>query len=155
MELGEVFPAVEAAEKAVKLDPTWAVARQTLGRAQLGFGEVELVFSLEKVCLTVTIASLLYTCLQALKSFQKALHLDPSNLEVRQTLIVILLLIVSKCVQLLTYMYCGCSVCISQIKDEDLKWAQELMTKKEAMKTELEKAEAEKREDILKKLGSN
>ena len=43
MELGEVFPAVEAAEMAVKLDPTWAIARQTLGRAQLGFGEVEIV----------------------------------------------------------------------------------------------------------------
>lgn len=43
MELNEVFPAVQAAEKAVGLDPTWSVARQTLGRAQLGLGEVHMV----------------------------------------------------------------------------------------------------------------
>lgn len=43
MELKEVFPAVQAAEKAVELDPTWSVARQTLGRAQLGLGEVYMV----------------------------------------------------------------------------------------------------------------
>ena len=43
MELSEVFPAVLAAEKAVDLNPTWSVARQTLGRAQLGLGEVDMV----------------------------------------------------------------------------------------------------------------
>ncbi len=43
MEVGEVFPATQSAERAVRLDPTWAVARQTLGRAQLGIGEVHMV----------------------------------------------------------------------------------------------------------------
>ena len=42
-ELNELYEAVFAAEKAVELDPTWAVARQTLGRAQLGIGELDLV----------------------------------------------------------------------------------------------------------------
>lgn len=41
--LQEVFPAVEAAEMAVKLDPLWWEAWQTLGRAQLNLGEVDLV----------------------------------------------------------------------------------------------------------------
>lgn len=43
LELSEVFPAVQAAERAVELEPTWSVARQTLGRAQLGLGEVHMV----------------------------------------------------------------------------------------------------------------
>lgn len=43
MEVGEVFVAVQCAEKAVQLSPTWATARQTLGRAQLGIGEVYMV----------------------------------------------------------------------------------------------------------------
>ncbi len=43
MELREVFPAVETAEKAVKLDPKWAEAWQTLGRAQIGLGEINMV----------------------------------------------------------------------------------------------------------------
>lgn len=43
MELGEVFPAVQSGERAVELEPTWGVAWQTLGRAQLGLGEVRLV----------------------------------------------------------------------------------------------------------------
>lgn len=38
-----MFQAVQCAERAVKLDVTWAVARQTLGRAQLGMGEVKMV----------------------------------------------------------------------------------------------------------------
>ncbi len=43
MELGEIFPAVEAAEKSIKIKPTWAEAYQTLGRAQLNIGEIEIV----------------------------------------------------------------------------------------------------------------
>ena len=43
LELEEVYPAVRAAETAVQLEPTWAIARQTLGRAQLGMGEVHMV----------------------------------------------------------------------------------------------------------------
>ena len=43
LELGEVFPAVQCGERAVELEPTWGVARQTLGRAQLGLGEVHMV----------------------------------------------------------------------------------------------------------------
>ena len=43
MSLGEVYQAVCAAEKAVSLNTCWWVAHQTLGRAQLGLGEVTLV----------------------------------------------------------------------------------------------------------------
>ena len=38
-----MFPAVQAAKKAVELAPHWWVAHQTLGRAFLGLGEVRLV----------------------------------------------------------------------------------------------------------------
>jgi len=41
--LGEVFPAVSAAERAVDLNRNWWIGYQTLGRAQLGLGEVKLV----------------------------------------------------------------------------------------------------------------
>lgn len=55
--LHELFPAILAAEQAVKLNPCWWVAYQTLGRAQLSVGEVHL----------------------ALRSFSKACHINPSN----------------------------------------------------------------------------
>lgn len=55
--LHEVFPAVKAAEMAVKLRPLWWEAWQTLGRAQLNLGEVDL----------------------AVRSFQIAIHLCPSE----------------------------------------------------------------------------
>ena len=74
-----MFPAVQGAEKAVSLDPTWVVARQTLGRAQLGLGEVHAV-SLSVTCICKLL--LLELIPQALQSFQKALHLDPLNEEV-------------------------------------------------------------------------
>ena len=45
MAVGEAFPAVQAAQKAVSADPTWWEARQTLGRAQLNMGEVRMVTS--------------------------------------------------------------------------------------------------------------
>jgi tetratricopeptide (TPR) repeat protein len=60
LELDQVFPAVLSAENAVERDRTWAPALQTLGRAQLGLGEVQM----------------------ALRSFEKAVHLDPANDEV-------------------------------------------------------------------------
>lgn len=41
--LHEVFPAVQFAEKATRLQPNWWSAFQTLGRALLGLGEVHLV----------------------------------------------------------------------------------------------------------------
>lgn len=41
--LHEVFPAVKAAEMAVKFRPLWWEGWQTLGRAQLNLGEVDLV----------------------------------------------------------------------------------------------------------------
>ena len=41
--LGELFPSVNAAEKAVEMRPCWWMAYQTLGRAHLGLGEVRLV----------------------------------------------------------------------------------------------------------------
>ncbi|XP_061149056.1 tetratricopeptide repeat protein 33 isoform X2 [Syngnathus typhle] len=53
--LREAFPAVKAAETAVKLRRVWWEAWQTLGRAQLTMGEVDL----------------------ALRSFQVAVHLRP------------------------------------------------------------------------------
>ncbi|KAG5834322.1 hypothetical protein ANANG_G00260310 [Anguilla anguilla] len=55
--LQEVFQAVQAAEMAVKLRPLWWEAWQTLGRAQLGLGEVDL----------------------AVRSFQVAIHLCPTE----------------------------------------------------------------------------
>ena len=58
-ELGELFPAVQCAEDAVRANPTWYIARQRLGRAQMGLGEVEM----------------------ALKSFQKAVHLCPADVD--------------------------------------------------------------------------
>jgi len=61
MEVGEVFPAVQAAEAAAKTNPRWHVAWQTLGRTQLGFGDI----------------------LSAVSSFEKALHLKPDDEEIR------------------------------------------------------------------------
>ncbi|XP_070706852.1 tetratricopeptide repeat protein 33 [Pempheris klunzingeri] len=55
--LQEVFPAVKAAEMAVKLHPLWWEGWQTLGRAQLNLGEVDL----------------------AVRSFQISIHLCPSQ----------------------------------------------------------------------------
>ncbi|XP_017263456.1 tetratricopeptide repeat protein 33 [Kryptolebias marmoratus] len=55
--LHEVFPAVKAAEMAVKFQPLWWEGWQTLGRAQLNLGEVDL----------------------AVRSFQIAIHLRPSE----------------------------------------------------------------------------
>ena len=46
LELHELFPAIQAAEKAVSLNPHWFVAHQTLGRAQIGFGDTEMVSTL-------------------------------------------------------------------------------------------------------------
>ncbi|XP_033737851.1 tetratricopeptide repeat protein 33-like [Pecten maximus] len=57
--LCEVYPAVHMGERAVDLKPTWWVAHQTLGRARLGLGEVKM----------------------ALKSFSRAVHLNPANRE--------------------------------------------------------------------------
>ncbi|XP_069024943.1 tetratricopeptide repeat protein 33 [Embiotoca jacksoni] len=55
--LQEVFPAVKAAELAVKFRPLWWEGWQTLGRAQLNLGEVDL----------------------AVRSFQVAIHMCPSE----------------------------------------------------------------------------
>lgn len=57
--MGEVYPALEAAEAAVKLRPNWWVGLQTLGRAQLGLGEVGL----------------------AVKTFSRAVHICPDQQE--------------------------------------------------------------------------
>ncbi|ETE70227.1 Tetratricopeptide repeat protein 33 [Ophiophagus hannah] len=59
MSLHEMFPAVQAAEMAVQRDPHSWEAWQTLGRAQLGLGEITL----------------------AIRSFQVALHIYPLNSE--------------------------------------------------------------------------
>ncbi|XP_054614231.1 tetratricopeptide repeat protein 33 [Dunckerocampus dactyliophorus] len=60
--LQEVFPAIEAAETAAKLRPLWWEGWQTLGRAQLSLGEVDL----------------------ALRSFQVAVHLCPWERALRE-----------------------------------------------------------------------
>ncbi|KAM5193727.1 tetratricopeptide repeat protein 33 isoform 1-T2 [Mantella aurantiaca] len=57
--LHEIFPAVQAAETAVKRNPHFVEAWQTLGRAQLGLGEI----------------------VMAIRSFQVAVHLCPSSTE--------------------------------------------------------------------------
>ncbi|KAG9468190.1 hypothetical protein GDO78_023306 [Eleutherodactylus coqui] len=57
--LQEIFPAVQAAEKAVSRDPKFVEAWQTLGRAQLGLGEIAM----------------------AVRSFQIGIHICPSNKE--------------------------------------------------------------------------
>ena len=41
--VGELFPAVTAARKALELKPNWWEAHQTFGRANLQIGEVRLV----------------------------------------------------------------------------------------------------------------
>jgi hypothetical protein len=43
MMLNEVYPAVQAAEKTIQMNPLWWVGYQTLGRAKLGLGEVRMV----------------------------------------------------------------------------------------------------------------
>lgn len=56
--LHEVFPAVKAAEMAVKFRPLWWEGWQTLGRAQLNLGEVDLVSALDKnklECISINI----------------------------------------------------------------------------------------------------
>jgi len=57
--LGEVYPALTAASRAVSLDPRWWPAHQTLGRTHLGLGEVRL----------------------ALRCFQVAVHINPTDEE--------------------------------------------------------------------------
>jgi len=59
MELDEVFPAIQAAEAAVLSNPLWHVGWRTLGRAQIGFGDIDM----------------------AVKSFCKAIHLKPDEKE--------------------------------------------------------------------------
>lgn len=77
-----MFPAVQAAEKAVELAPTWAIARQTLGRAQLGLGEVYMV-QWSVVQMSTSAVTFFSSSQKALQTFKKALHLDPQNNEVK------------------------------------------------------------------------
>jgi len=75
MSLGEVYSAVCAAEKAVGVNPNWWIGHQTLGRAQLGLGEVKLVsvtlVMLERVHFSVVINLWKLTCtLTNLSAFQ-------------------------------------------------------------------------------------
>ena len=62
LKLNQVFTAIREAHKSIELSPNWSTAYQTLARAQLGYGELEL----------------------ALKNFQKCLHYEPDNTEVRE-----------------------------------------------------------------------
>uniref|UniRef100_A0A5S6QB86 TPR_REGION domain-containing protein n=1 Tax=Trichuris muris TaxID=70415 RepID=A0A5S6QB86_TRIMR len=58
---GEDFLAVQSAQRAVECSPLWSDAYQTLGRALINFGEVKL----------------------AVRSFSRAIILNPANWEVR------------------------------------------------------------------------
>jgi len=60
IQVHEWEPAIELAESAVKVDKTWWVGYQTLGRAQLGVGEVG----------------------GALRNFKVAFHLNPGDQEI-------------------------------------------------------------------------
>jgi tetratricopeptide (TPR) repeat protein len=64
MLLDEIWPALQCATKAVELSPGWADGQLTLGRAQMGVGEVEL----------------------ASGSFAQAAKLDPENAEIQEDL---------------------------------------------------------------------
>lgn len=44
LQLNKPFPAIQAAEKALMYNPTWWIGYQTLGRSQLGMGDLEMVF---------------------------------------------------------------------------------------------------------------
>ncbi|XP_061192762.1 tetratricopeptide repeat protein 33-like [Saccostrea echinata] len=57
--LNEVYPAVQAAVKCTEINPLWWVGHQTLGRAQLGLGDVAM----------------------AVKSFSRAIRLFPDDEE--------------------------------------------------------------------------
>ncbi|XP_035221009.1 tetratricopeptide repeat protein 33-like [Stegodyphus dumicola] len=59
LQLNCPFPALQAAEKAVKINPRWWIGYQTLGRSQLGIGDIKM----------------------AKISFSKAIHLNPSEKE--------------------------------------------------------------------------
>ncbi|RXG54621.1 Tetratricopeptide repeat protein 33 [Armadillidium vulgare] len=59
MKVGEIFPAVKSATLATDVAPLWWPGYQTLGRSQLGVGEVSL----------------------AIKSFSKAIRLSPDQME--------------------------------------------------------------------------
>jgi len=62
MEAGDTYAAIQAAGCAVRCDAQWAPGHQTLGRAQMNFGEVEM----------------------AIASFETAVQLDPEGMaEVR------------------------------------------------------------------------
>ena len=62
--------------------------------------------------------------LKALQTFKKALHLDPQNKEVK-------LFLILNTTPLKVYHVYFCI--LHQIREEDLKWAQELVKQKEAM----------------------
>ncbi|XP_051139206.1 uncharacterized protein LOC127256999 [Andrographis paniculata] len=61
LELGEAWSALKSATRATELEPTWAEAWITLGRAQLNFGEPDI----------------------AVESFDKALAIKPDSVEAK------------------------------------------------------------------------
>ena len=61
LSLHEWVPSICCSSECVRLQPAWWVGHQTLGRAQMGLGEVAM----------------------AVRSFEKALHLNPDNEELR------------------------------------------------------------------------
>ncbi|XP_057470360.1 uncharacterized protein LOC130759231 [Actinidia eriantha] len=61
LEIGESWNALKAAKRATELEPSWAEAWITLGRAQLNFGEPD----------------------SAMESFDRALAIEPDSVEAR------------------------------------------------------------------------
>lgn len=61
LEVGEAWNALKAATRATELEPKWAEAWVTLGRAQLNFGEPD----------------------SAIESFDRALSIKPHSVEAR------------------------------------------------------------------------
>ena len=62
MNVHEWVPSIQCSEACIRLQPGWWVGHQTLGRAQIGLGEVGL----------------------AVKSFERAVHLNPADEELRR-----------------------------------------------------------------------
>ncbi|CAE5964425.1 unnamed protein product [Arabidopsis arenosa] len=57
LELGDAWKALKAATRATEIDPSWAEAWTTLGRAQLNFGEPHSVIRSFESALSITVSS--------------------------------------------------------------------------------------------------
>ncbi|KFK42121.1 hypothetical protein AALP_AA2G213700 [Arabis alpina] len=58
LELGEAWKALKAATRATEIDPSWAEAWTTLGRAQLNFGEPDSAIKSFESALSINVSSM-------------------------------------------------------------------------------------------------